>query len=242
MVVSIDKTSINGSILGAYGWGSKGGIREVASLSFQGRLSIISAIFSYGNWILKMSRCNTNSNIFIEFADEVRKLIKSKEYFNDKNILLLIDSASYHKTRSVVKKLNWFYYLVLFIPIYSPQFNSIELFFAALKAKIRGLRVEGTLKLSAEDRIQRITYTINQIKYFCYSQMISQNIQNIQIIYLKFSYLIPDIFLLYLSLCLYSIRIFYNIYKKKLKWRNSYNKKLFWTLNNISLIKLLFDV
>ena len=52
---------------------------------------------------------------------------------------------------------------MLFIPPYSPQFNPIELFFAALKAKIRGLRVERTLKLSAEDGIQRIADTINQI-------------------------------------------------------------------------------
>ena len=103
LVVSIDETSINGSIHGAYGWGPKGGTREVASLSFQGKQSIISAIFSDCKWILKMSRCNTNSNIFIEFADEVRKLIKNKEYYKDKNILLLIDNASYHKTKSVVK-------------------------------------------------------------------------------------------------------------------------------------------
>ena len=36
------------------------------------------------------------------------------------------------------------------------------MFFAALKAKIRGLRIEGTLKLSAEDGIQRIADTINK--------------------------------------------------------------------------------
>ena len=162
LVVSIDETSINGSIHGAFGWGPKGGTREVASLSFEGRLSLISAIFSDGNWILKKSRCNTNSNIFIEFADEVRKLIKSKEYYKDKNIILLIDNASYHKTKSVVEKLSWFYHLMLFIPPYSPQFNPIKLFFAALNAKIKGLRVEGTLKLSTEDGIQRIEDTINQ--------------------------------------------------------------------------------
>ena len=52
---------------------------------------------------------------------------------------------------------------MLFIPLYSPQFNQIELFIAALKAKIRGLRVEGALKLFAEDGIQRIADTINQI-------------------------------------------------------------------------------
>ena len=127
-VVSIDETSINGSIHSGYGWGPKGGTQEVASLSFQGRLSIISAIFSDCNWILKMSRCNTNSNIFIEFADEIRKLIKSKEYYKDKNILLLIDNASYHKTKSVVAKLSWFYYLVLFIPHYSPQLTRLSCF------------------------------------------------------------------------------------------------------------------
>ena len=75
----------------------------------------------------------------------------------------VIDNASYHLTKSVVVKLSWFYHLVLLNPPYSPQFNPIELFFEALKTKIRGLRVEETLKLYAEDGIQRITDTINQI-------------------------------------------------------------------------------
>ena len=164
LIVSIDETSINGSIHGAYGWGPKGGTREIASLRLQDKLSIIAAIFSDGHWVLRMSRCNTNSNVFIEFVDELRKFINSKDYYKDKTILLLIDNASYHKTKPVVEKLRWISRLIIFIPPYSPQFNPIELFFAALKAKIRRLRIERALKLSTEAGRQGVVDAINQIK------------------------------------------------------------------------------
>ena len=91
------------------------------------------------------------------------KINQKQRILQGQNIILLIDNVSYHKTKSVVVKLSWFYHLVLFILPYSPQFNPIELFYEALKAKIRRLRVEGTRKLSAEDEIQRIIDIINQI-------------------------------------------------------------------------------
>ena len=40
--------------------------------------------------------------------------------------------------------------LIIFILPFFPQFNLIELFFAALKAKIRRLRIKRALKLSTE--------------------------------------------------------------------------------------------
>ena len=139
LIVSIDETSINGNIHGAYGWGPIWGTREIESLRLQDKLSIIAAIFSDGHWVLRMSRCNTNSNVFIEFVDELRKFINDKDYYKDyykdKTILLLIDNASYHKTKPVVEKLRWISRLIIFIPPYSPQFNPIELFLAALKAR-----------------------------------------------------------------------------------------------------------
>ena len=145
-------------------WEPKGGTREIASLRLQDKLSIIAAIFSDGHWVLRMSRCNINSNVFIEFVDELRKFINSKDYYKDKTILLLIDNASYHKTKPVVEKLRWISRLIIFIPPYSPQFNPIELFFAALKAKIRRLRIERALKLSTEAGRQGVVDAINQIK------------------------------------------------------------------------------
>ena len=133
----------NGSIHGAYGWDQRE-VREIVSLRLQDKLSIIVAIFSDDHWVLMMPRCNTNSNVFIESVDELKKYINSKDYYKDKTILLLIDNASYHKTKSVSR--SWDEYLVLsfFLP-FSPQFNLIELFFAALKTKIRRLRIERAL-------------------------------------------------------------------------------------------------
>ena len=115
--------------------GPKGGIREIASLRLQDKLSIIADIFSDSHWVLRMSRCNTNSNVLIEFVDELQKINQSKDYYKDKTILLLIDNASYHKTKPAVEKLRWISRLIIFIPPYFFQFNPIELFFAALKTK-----------------------------------------------------------------------------------------------------------
>ena len=86
------------------------------------------------------------------------KINQKQRILQGQNIRLLIDNASYHKTKLVME--SWADFIICVL--YSPQFNPTELFFAALKAKIRGLRVEGTLKLSAEDGIQRIADTINK--------------------------------------------------------------------------------
>ena len=102
------------------------------------------------------------------------KINQKQRILQGQNIRLLIDNASYHKIKSVVESWADLSY-VFFVPPYSPQFNPTELFFAALKAKIRGLRVEGTLKLSAEDGIQRIADTINKTNPFVIDSRITTN-------------------------------------------------------------------
>ena len=105
LIVSIDKTSKKMTAYMVLMSGYQREEREIASLHLQDKLSIIAVIFSEFHRVLRMSRCNTNLNDFIEFVDELRKFINNKNYYKDKTILLLIYNASYHKTKPVVKKL-----------------------------------------------------------------------------------------------------------------------------------------
>ena len=97
LIISIDETTINTGTHQAYGWSLKGKPREIGTALVQGKVSIVSAILSNGTWVLKLLNTSTNCDNFMEFVNDLRKYLFNKEEYLNKNILLLIDNASYHK-------------------------------------------------------------------------------------------------------------------------------------------------
>ena len=103
LIISIYGTTINTGTHQAYGWSLKGKPREISAVLVQGKVSIIYVILSNDAWVLKLPNTNTNCNYFKEFLNDLRKYLLNKEEFLHKNILLLIDIASYHKASQVVE-------------------------------------------------------------------------------------------------------------------------------------------
>ena len=163
LIISIDETTINSGAHHAYGWSPIGKPREIDAVVAQGKISIISAILSNGAWILKMSGANTNCDYFMEFVGDLWKYLLNKEEYLHKNILLLIDNASYHKAGRAVACLQSVFKNVVFIPPYSPQFSPIELFFRALKLKVGKWRGRSAIKLASAEGREAIVRIIKEI-------------------------------------------------------------------------------
>ena len=57
---------------------------NITNIIFGGRLKIVAAVFSDGNYFIKMSDQNTNGSLFDEFIIELIKFIKSKKNYSGK--------------------------------------------------------------------------------------------------------------------------------------------------------------
>ena len=164
LIISIDETTINTGTHQAYGWSLKGKPREIGTVLVQGKVSIISTILSNGAWVLKLSNTNTNCDYFMEFVNDLRKYLFNKEEYLHKNILLLIDNASYHKAGRAVACLQSVFKNVIFILPYSPQFNPIELFFRALKLKVGRWKGKSAIKLTSAEGREAVVRVIKEIR------------------------------------------------------------------------------
>ena len=110
---------------------------SITKIIFEYSQKLVAAIFSDGNYFIKISDQNTDSVKFIEFINDLAKYIKSKEYYDGKKFWWMADNASYNKSKEAVSALEEKFYGVCFIPPYSPQFAAIELFFNIIKSRIK---------------------------------------------------------------------------------------------------------
>ena len=77
---------------------------------------------------LIVPRCDTA--VFQIFLDAMAAEVPRRR---GKRVLLVLDNASWHKTKS----LRWHHIKPVYLPPYSPDFNPIEMAFSKLKALLR---------------------------------------------------------------------------------------------------------
>ena len=131
-----------------YSWFIKGETNECQVEKFKNSIKMIAAIISNGTFFVRLSSQNSNSEVFSEFLSDLAKYLKSKTYFKNKRLTIMLDNASYHKTNEVRDKLKTIATNVCFIPPYTPQFQPIELFFGAIKCMLREERPIHEIKWS----------------------------------------------------------------------------------------------
>ena len=178
LIISVDETTLNRSTYNSYGWGPKGRLKETHAMAIRGRISIISAILSDGSRILKLSDSNTNGDSFIEFANELRRFIRSKKQHSNKSIMLIIDNASYHKSSKVTSYLKSVFKVVFFIPPYTPRFNPIELYFRNMKAILWKRLLKSAIKLFTEQGKLEIERMISEVEPASIIGWFSKTIRN----------------------------------------------------------------
>ena len=137
LMIKIDKSSINRSIMTNYSWELKVKPIESKNSPFSDPLSLIMAICSNGSWMSFMIDETIDSINFIWFNSILHHWIVSNNYYEYNKVLLLLDNWSYHKSNNSMKILKTLCYTIAYIPTYSPDFAPIEMCFYILKRNLK---------------------------------------------------------------------------------------------------------
>ena len=116
LIINIDETSINRHIRTNYSWCLKGTSKEVVNSPFSGSLSMISSICTNGNWISFIVNNTIDWQKFMTYLDHLYKWLKANKNFGFKNIAIILDNWSIHKTQKVKIKLNKMFSKTIYLP------------------------------------------------------------------------------------------------------------------------------
>jgi transposase len=97
----------------------------------------------------------SDSNAFIWFLTQLRQRTPGKQ------IVVILDNASIHKSRKVKSYLSRHANIHLFcLPTYSPEYNPVELFWKWIKPKVYGFSAVGGID-EVVSRFRRIVWHYN---------------------------------------------------------------------------------
>ena len=116
LIINIDETSINRHIKTNYSWSVKGISKEVLNSPFSGSLSMISSICSNGNWMNFITNSTINWDKFLVYLDYLCKWIKDNRNFGFKEVLIVLDNCSIHKTLKTKRKLRKMNIKTIYLP------------------------------------------------------------------------------------------------------------------------------
>ncbi|CEG71568.1 hypothetical protein RMATCC62417_07282 [Rhizopus microsporus] len=88
--------------------------------------------------------------------NEVLAVLDAEEAF--KGSYIVLDNASIHKSKPMIRKIESKGYRVMYLPPYSPELNPIEQFWAIVKGKMKRDRL-----MNEENLCSRITDACNDI-------------------------------------------------------------------------------
>lgn len=130
----IDESGLKNSMTDEYGWAMRGtqvcGEKKGRATE---KLNIIAGMTN-GNIVAPLIY-NYNTDAFFFNIWLERHLIPELP----EHSVLVMDNASFHKTKKTKEIVEKYGHKLLFLPSYSPDFNPIEKFWATLKAKIRNI-------------------------------------------------------------------------------------------------------
>jgi len=97
----------------------------------------------------------SNSDIFLLFITQLRQRTPEKE------IMIILDNASIHKSKKVKQYLKRHKNIHLFyLPTYSPEYNPVELFWKWIKPKVYGFSALGGIQ-ELISRFRKIAWHYN---------------------------------------------------------------------------------
>ena len=144
----IDETGIEGDPRPRRRWVQKGEKRTVPYAGTHIRESIIGAVCPGSGQMEALQVNYCNSDMFQIFLDQLAQAM------DHQRVLLILDNASWHKS----KQLNWHGLRHEYLPPYSPDFNPIERIWLLLKARY----FTDWIAQIPEQLSNRITFALNQ--------------------------------------------------------------------------------
>ena len=131
-IVYIDESGLKNSMTDEYGWSLRGtpvcGEKKGRATE---KLNIIAGL-SNGKIIAPLIYNYNIDSLFFNTWLEHHLIPELQE-----KSVIIIDNASFHKTKKTKEIVEKYSHKLIFLPPYSPDLNPIEKFWAALKAKIR---------------------------------------------------------------------------------------------------------
>ena len=126
-IICIDETYFFSNSHASYGWSLKGKrIKKYVSYK-RIKYSLLMAITTKGILAYELYDTNIDHKIFHRFIQKISHATKNK--------YILMDNVSFHKFKSTIDFIQQQKIKPLFIPPYSPQFNSIEYVFSIIKSE-----------------------------------------------------------------------------------------------------------
>ena len=174
LVINIDETSINRHIQISYSWSKKGIPKEAKNSPFTGSVNCMMAILWNGNWFSLLSSTTSNSNKFDSFLDKLNYWLTANKIFQKKEVLILLDNWSIHKTAQIFQKFKEINYNVIFLPAYTPQFAPIEMWFSMIKRNLRQIYNGKIVKLSLKSSYNNVYNALRQIKWEYIKQLFKE--------------------------------------------------------------------
>ena len=105
----------------------------------------------------KKSKCG-DSKAFISFLTQLRQCFAGKE------LIIILDNYSIHKSRKVERYIKRFPFIHLFnLPTYSPEYNPVERIWGWVKPKVYGSSSVGGLDELVK-RFRKIVWNFNEKK------------------------------------------------------------------------------
>ena len=124
------------------------------------RESIVGAVCPKTGEFLSLIIPFMNKEVFQLYLDEFAKQTRGR------NVLLILDNATWHKASS----LNWHHIKVLYLPAYSPDLNPIEILWLVMKERyFRNwyTKVRDVLVDRIEEAIRAFLFNPQEVKSIC---------------------------------------------------------------------------
>lgn len=127
------------------------------------RQNVIGAVNPHSGQLVSLIVSHCNTDVFQVFLDTMAEEVRPRQ---NKTVYLVLDNASFHKT----KRLNWHHIEPVYLPSYSPDFNPIERLWQHLKSHyLAGFLTNNgeTLRDKICQSIQALLETPKTIKSVC---------------------------------------------------------------------------
>ena len=120
LIINVDESVFRRTSRINYSWSTKGVGAEMKNTQFSGSTSMILAILSNGFWMCLLTPQTINSDVFIVFIDKLKEWVSKWNNFDYANIILTMDNCFSHRSLKTKEKLGKLWYLIVYLPQYSP--------------------------------------------------------------------------------------------------------------------------
>ena len=142
MLINIDETSFSRWTKLEYSWSRKGETRELLNIGYTYSTSLIVSTTSSWKVLAANTKGPVNASMFIQYLLNLDKFVEEVWSTNMSKWLIILDSATTHKSKKTTefwKKQNW---TLAFILPYMPELAPIEKYFSKLKKLVLRRRTE----------------------------------------------------------------------------------------------------